>query len=61
MAPRSIFGPVGLLFGDFARAREAYSNYERLSGMSDAALARHGLARTDIPRVALKGLLPQNN
>jgi uncharacterized protein YjiS (DUF1127 family) len=60
MAPRSIFGPVGLLFGDFARARDAYANYEHLSQMSDAALARQGLKRTDISRVALKDVLSAN-
>jgi len=37
----------------FATAQRAASRYERLSRMSDAQLARHGITRQDIARVAM--------
>jgi uncharacterized protein YjiS (DUF1127 family) len=36
-------------------ANEIAARYEALSRLSDAELARRGITRTDIPRIALKG------
>ena len=36
-------------------ANEIASRYEQLSRLSDAELARRGVTRTDIPRIALRG------
>jgi len=36
-------------------ANEIAARYEQLSRLSDAELARRGITRTDIPRIALRG------
>ena len=56
-APRLM--AIGRFFADvFAgirEAREIEQRYAMLSRLSDAALARRGLAREDIPRAAVTG------
>ena len=43
---------VAGFFADLQRASEAAANYQRLSHMSDAALAQRGLTRESLPKVA---------
>lgn len=40
---------IAVFFGDLARASEAAATYRRLSYLSDAALAKRGLTREDLP------------
>jgi uncharacterized protein YjiS (DUF1127 family) len=44
------------LFEGIAEGREMAARYERLSRMSNSELARLGITRQDIPRVAVNGL-----
>jgi uncharacterized protein YjiS (DUF1127 family) len=43
------------LFASIREARAMMQRYETLSHLSDAALARQGLTRADIPRTAVFG------
>ncbi len=43
------------LFAGIREGREMQRRYERLSRLSDAALARQGLTRADIPRAVVFG------
>lgn len=54
MTKINVFGPVGALLGDFGRARRAAATYERLSRLSDDALARRGLTRGEVPLAAYR-------
>ena len=47
---------LNTLFESFAAARRASAAYSRLSAMSDAQLARRGIARTDIPGLVSREL-----
>jgi|GEM_PF-5147272 len=49
MARNGVFSQIGALFGDIGRARNAVSQYERLSALSDNALKARGLSRGDLP------------
>lgn len=49
---RKLFHAAADFLGDIGRARQACSDYERLSHLSDAELTRRGLAREDLPRFA---------
>ncbi len=44
------------LFEGVMEGREIATRYERLSRLTNAELARLGLSRQDIPRVAVNGL-----
>lgn len=44
------FAALAAFFGALSRAQAAAADYERLSALSDAALAREGLTRPDIAR-----------
>lgn len=46
---------LSALFGAFPTALEAAAEYRRLSGMTDAQLARRGLTRTDLAGVVFDG------
>ncbi|QIB32983.1 DUF1127 domain-containing protein [Ancylobacter pratisalsi] len=46
---------VGAFFDAIGEGHRIARRYETLSRMSDAALARHGLTRQDIARVAVNG------
>lgn len=41
---------IATFFGDLARASEAAATYQRLSNLSDSALAKRGLKREDLAR-----------
>jgi uncharacterized protein YjiS (DUF1127 family) len=43
------------VFAGIREAREMQQRYETLSRLSDAALARRGLTRADIPHAAVTG------
>ncbi len=47
---------VTAFFEGVVEGREIATRYERLRHMSDAALARLGLTRQDIPRAAVNGV-----
>jgi hypothetical protein len=48
----SLLGTIGSFLGDIGRANEAVRTYERLSALSDGALAARGLKRTDLVATA---------
>lgn len=50
---------VATFFGDLARASEAAATYRRLSYMSDAALAKRGLKREDLPSYVFETTFPR--
>lgn len=52
----SIASSVGVLFGSIGRARTAQNTFNRLSNMSDEALANRGISRQDIARVAFQDI-----
>ncbi|SLN64178.1 hypothetical protein ROJ8625_03253 [Roseivivax jejudonensis] len=52
IAPRKFkFDPLGLVSG-----YRSYTIYTRLAAKSDAELAELGIARTDLPRVAMEAV-----
>ncbi|HSI40325.1 MAG TPA: DUF1127 domain-containing protein [Xanthobacteraceae bacterium] len=58
-APSDLFGRVvggvASFFEAIGEGRRIAQRYETLSRLSDAALARRGIARADIARVAVHG------
>ena len=54
MVSRSFLGTVLSVFDDIQRAGRANATFHDLSMMSDAELARRGISRGDVPRIALK-------
>ena len=54
MVSRSFLGSVLNVFDEIQRAGRANATYHDLSMMSDAELARRGLNRGDVMRVALR-------
>ena len=54
--PAKLLQSLGLVIDGVVEAREFASRYDRLSSMSNAELAGLGLARQDIPRVAVNGV-----
>jgi len=59
LAPSAAYGLTRLAADAFAgimEGREIATRYERLSRLTNAELARLGLTRQDIPRVAVNGL-----
>jgi len=54
MVSRAIAGSIIGFFDTFGRARRTYATYSELSRLSDAALARRGLKRTDLPQAAYR-------
>ncbi|MEA2876437.1 MAG: hypothetical protein QOF14_1633 [Hyphomicrobiales bacterium] len=58
LAPSAAYGLTRLavdVFEGVMEGREIATRYERLSRLTNAELARLGLARQDIPRVAVNG------
>ena len=56
-APHHTLGEIAVAFLEgIVEGRQMEMRYERLSRMSNAELARLGLTRQDIPRVAVNGL-----
>ncbi len=47
-------GAVATFFGDLTRASEAAATYQRLSHLSDEALAKRGLTREELPAHAFR-------
>lgn len=45
---------VATFFGDLTRASEAAATYQRLSHLSDEALAKRGLTREELPAHAFR-------
>jgi uncharacterized protein YjiS (DUF1127 family) len=50
---RRFFGAIGDLLAGIRLARAMAGRYNTLSQLSDAELARRGIAREDIPRVVV--------
>lgn len=50
----TLFGTLGNLIGDIGRARAAALTFDRLNAMSDARLARRGLARDELAAEAYR-------
>jgi len=58
LVPSAAYGLTRLavdVFDGIMEGREIATRYERLSRLTNAELARLGLARQDIPRVAVNG------
>lgn len=56
----SLFARIGNIFGDIGRAHAATREYERLSAMSDARLAAHGLRRAELVSAAFEAAFGKN-
>ena len=54
MPSRSFLGSIVGAFGDIHRAGRASATYHGLAMMSDDELARRGMSRSDLPRIAYK-------
>ncbi|MCL5777950.1 hypothetical protein M1105_13255 [Limibaculum sp. FT325] len=49
-----VMSAIVALAGSLRRAQAAAAEFERLNALSDRALARDGLSRTDIARVVME-------
>ena len=59
LAPSAPYGLTRLavdVFEGIMEGRELATRYERLSRLTNAELARLGITRQDLPRIAVKGL-----
>ena len=52
---KRFFGAIGEFLAGIRLARAMAGRYNTLSQLSDAELARRGIAREDIPRVVVNG------
>jgi hypothetical protein len=52
---KRFFGAVSEFLAGIRLARAMAGRYNTLSRLSDTELARHGIAREDIPRVVVNG------
>ena len=51
---RTVLGALNTFFAGIQEGREIWNRYESLARMSDAQLARRGLARDEVPQAAVK-------